>query len=121
MAAENNGTHIYNPSYTVTRDSCVLRDSYPTEYLGTGYMTGDYDNGGVHLNSTVISHAAYLMSRGINGSAAFEELGTLELAELFYSALFSMPSDCTPVSYTHLSYPAPTEGSPASPCPAWSL
>ncbi len=95
VAAENNGTHIYNPSYTVTRDSCVLRDSYPTEYLGTGYMTGDYDNGGVHLNSTVISHAAYLMSRGINGSAAFEELGTLELAELFYSALFSMPSDCT--------------------------
>ena len=53
------------------------------------------NNGGVHSNSTVISHAAYLMWRGIDGSGTFEPLSTEELAELFYSALFFMPADCT--------------------------
>lgn len=53
------------------------------------------DNGSVHQNSTVISHLAYLMARGIDGSDTYEALSTSELARLFYETLFSLPSDCT--------------------------
>ena len=52
------------------------------------------DNGGVHTNNTVISHAAYLMARGIDGGSYYEPLSTHQLAQLFYRTLFILPSDC---------------------------
>ena len=70
----------------------------PSIYQGKNWAdtsANSSDNGGVHQNSTVISHLAYLMARGIDGSDAYEALSTSELARLFYETLFSLPSDCT--------------------------
>ncbi len=52
---------------------------YPSQVYGVGYYTGSEDNGGVHHNSTIISHAVYKMyENGINNIA--------ELTELLYRA-----------------------------------
>ena len=40
----------------------------PDTYHGTYYYTGTNDNGGVHTNSTVLSHCYYLMAVGGNGT-----------------------------------------------------
>ncbi len=48
------------------------------------------DNGNIHKNSTVISHAAYLMSESGGGLLTLEEL-----ANLWYRAMLMMPSTCT--------------------------
>lgn len=70
---------------------------YPDTYHGRDWKdTNDtVDHGWVHNNSTVISHAAYLMWTGIGGHVAYEALGTEQIAELFYQTLYSLPSDCT--------------------------
>lgn len=70
---------------------------YPDTYHGSGWKdtNDEWDNGGVHDNSTVISHAAYLMWTGIGGRVAYEALGTEQIAELFYLTLYSLPADCT--------------------------
>lgn len=83
--------NMMTPSYT----SCP--DTYRgTNWINTYDVSKDNDNGGVHKNSTVISHTAYLMWTGMGGkNSAYESLSTGELAKLFYTALFSLPSDCT--------------------------
>lgn len=48
-----------------------------------------------HNNAAIISHAAYLMWKGIDGSDAFESLNEEELAHLFFETLYTLPSDCT--------------------------
>lgn len=72
----------------------------PTENEMPEMMGGEYwndtdpdawDRGGVHYNSTVISHAAWLMVQGSDGEA----LQPGQLAELFYTTLFSVPQECT--------------------------
>lgn len=55
----------------------------------------DYSEPDGHGNAAIISHAAYLMWKGIDGSDAFEPLNTEELADLFYETLYMLPSDCT--------------------------
>ena len=109
---EKTGKHTANGSLTVWEgitgvfDACqVMLPCYPDYYHGEAWAdtTPQYnaenettnDHGGVHTNCTVISHAAYLMNAGIDGSAAFESLSTEELAHLFYETLYSLPSDCT--------------------------
>ena len=70
----------------------------PARYKGTYWQdTADLkkDNGGVHVNSTVISHAAYLMWNGSDGTNHTEKLSEKELAELWFRAMLMMPSDCT--------------------------
>lgn len=64
---------------------------HPLEYLGKYWVdtTDKYDDGGVHINSTVISHAAYLMSKDGGGILTMDEL-----AKLWYRAMLMMPSDC---------------------------
>lgn len=60
----------------------------PDHYHGDkwGDIKSDYDNGYVHNNSTVISHAAYKMwCSGITSE---------KLAELWYNAMLMMPVDC---------------------------
>lgn len=51
------------------------------------------DYGYVHNNSTVISHAAYLMWHGINGDST-KKISTDNLAKLWYRAMLMMPADC---------------------------
>ena len=62
---------------------------HPSTYKGENWYSGSGDNGGVHYNSTVISHAAYLMSESGGGL-----LDTDDLAKLWYRAMLMMPSDC---------------------------
>lgn len=50
------------------------------------------DFGGVHNNSTVISHIAYLMT---NSDDEKEKLSMEEAANLWYRTLFLLPSDCS--------------------------
>lgn len=52
------------------------------------------DNGGVHKNSTVISHAAYLMWHGGVFLDSDKRISETELATLWYRAMLMMPSDC---------------------------
>ena len=41
---------------------------YPDTYQGEGWYSGSWDNGGVHINSTVLSHWFYLLSEGGSGT-----------------------------------------------------
>lgn len=62
--------------------------SGPKEYGGALWDSGN----DIHENSTVISHAGYLMCRGdgLDGEA----LSTDRMAQLVYLTLFSLPSNC---------------------------
>lgn len=72
-----------------TRSIASPGENYITDYM-------DYtDKLDCHYASTLVSHAAYLMWKGIDGSDAFEPLSTEELANLFYETLYTLPSDCT--------------------------
>lgn len=65
------------------------KPSGPAVYGGTLW---DADND-VHYNSTIISHAGYLMCMGDNLEG--ETLSTERMAQLVYLTLFSLPPDCT--------------------------
>lgn len=52
------------------------------------------DNGGVHKNSTVISHAAYLMWNGGIDADENKKISNDDLAKIWYRAMLMMPSDC---------------------------
>ncbi|MBQ9148008.1 MAG: M4 family metallopeptidase [Oscillospiraceae bacterium] len=62
------------------------KSGYPSYYQGENWDPGM----DVHQNSTVISHAAYLMSREGGGY-----LNAEELAKLWYRAMLMMNTDCT--------------------------
>lgn len=48
---------------------------FPFKYKGTGYLTDNFDNGQVHHNSTVLSHAIYnIYTLGINDITELTEL-----------------------------------------------
>lgn len=64
-------------------------DEFITDYV-------DYTDGmNRYFASTLISHAAYLMWNGIDGSGDFEPLSLNELANLYYETLYALPPDCT--------------------------
>lgn len=64
---------------------------YPDTYMGDGWLdtSSSLDDGGEHHNSTVLSHAAYEMTR-INrkGTLTYDQLG-----ELWYRTMLTLPSD----------------------------
>lgn len=68
----------------------------PSQYKGKywGDTNDSTNHGYVHKNSTVISHAAYLMWNGINGDAP-KKISSDQLAKLWYRAMLMMPTDCT--------------------------
>lgn len=75
-------------------------NEYPDHYLGEywrsiGDLSKKNDYGGIHKNSTVISHAAYLMTTGLSDDPRYEVLSMKELSDLLYATLFILPSDCT--------------------------
>ena len=56
--------YMVKPSKTAGSDGKI----YPTKYFDTNFINPNYvfyDNGGVHHNSTVLSHAAFLMNERI--------------------------------------------------------
>ena len=78
-----------------TSVTILLDHNNPSTYLGNNYISNSKeDDGGVHRNSTVISHAAYLMTIGVDEDESIESLSTIEMAELFYQTLFQIPQDC---------------------------
>lgn len=67
--------------------------AHPSVYKGEYWNDPDdlsRDEGWVHFNSTVISHACYLMSKSGNGCLEMDDL-----AQLWYRAMLMMPSDCS--------------------------
>lgn len=70
----------------------------PYEYHGDKWVNTDdpkksNDWGGVHTNNTVLSHAAYLMWNGIDGSEN-RKINEKQLAQIWYRAMLMMPSNC---------------------------
>lgn len=75
----------------------IQRDMADPANGGHPACVTDPNNSGedyVHGYSTVISHAAYLMWKGIDGNAE-KKIGTEALAQLWYRAMLMMPSDCS--------------------------
>ena len=84
----NNARNLVNP----------LQSNNPDFYKGKNWAdtsNTDIDYGGVHTNQTVISHAAYLMSAGLDTDHSVEHLTNLQLAELFHTTSYILPSTCT--------------------------
>ena len=68
---------------------------FPNYYKGEHWVnTGNTndDRGGVHTNSTVISHAAYLMCNGIDGSEN-RKINTEKLSKLWYKSMMFLQTD----------------------------
>ena len=83
----NNGVRdIINPQKSTENNY-----AHPSYYNGKNWYTGTEDHSGVHLNSTVISHAAYLMSKGVNEIPA---LSNEKIAKLWYRTLYLLPQKC---------------------------
>ena len=78
----NNFRSLNNPS----------SNGKPSKYLDDNYYTGEDDKGGVHHNSTVISHAMYKIHN--SGKVTSDEL-----AELLYRTLFYLNQSCSFVQY----------------------
>lgn len=81
-----------------------LKTKNPEVYEGKNWKTTEdkldkkgkskNDHGHVHNNSTVISHTAYLMNIGIDGTES-KKIDTETLAKIWYKALFVLQSDAT--------------------------
>lgn len=86
------GRDISNPHNSEDPDKFFGR--YFQKDLEPKYSDEDRnDYGGVHQNSTVISHAAYLMNSGIDGEET--ALSNDKIAKLWYQTLFLVPSNCS--------------------------
>jgi|GEM_PF-1648426 len=61
---------------------------YPDRHYHSGFYCGSGDGGGVHHNSTVVSHAAYLMAEGgsFNG-CTIDAIGRDKEERIYYQAL----------------------------------
>ena len=66
----------------------VIDVKYPDRYLSPHFYEGTFDNGGVHINSTIISKTAYLASEGgtFNGYDV-DGIGMDKVEQIFYHAL----------------------------------
>jgi len=71
----------------------TLRRKYPDTYLGDNYYTGEGDNGGVHINSSIQNYWFYLLSEGGSGvndngyAYNIEGIGIDAAAEIAYQNL----------------------------------
>lgn len=77
----SSGRNIANP--TDTKDPSKVNDDY---YKDTSDVSKKNDYGGVHQNSTVISHMTYLMSNGIDGNDR-KKINNVQIARLWYQTL----------------------------------
>jgi Zn-dependent metalloprotease len=75
------------PGAAYADDPNIGSDPQPGDM--NGYMNTDDDNGGVHLNSGIPNHAFYLAAAALGGHA-WEQAG-----KIWYSALPTLPEDCT--------------------------
>lgn len=89
---------IANPQKSKAREGLNGASEHPSrygdKYWGDPYADGasERDNGYVHNNSTVISHALYLMFKS---NLAGADLRTEQLARLLYATLSRLPRNCS--------------------------
>lgn len=69
---------------------------YPDYYRADGWVdtSSQIDGGGCHYNSTVLSHAAYLMTQNSSG-VPLSGLSNDQLVKLWYRAMHMFPSECS--------------------------
>lgn len=89
---EHGSRNLKNPKETDKPDT-YLGENWGETYDNEDDLKNGVDRGHVHQNSTVISHAAYLMYYGIDGTES-KKLSADQLAQLWYRAMLTMPSDC---------------------------
>lgn len=78
LADPNSNSQLGNPDYP---DPCHLLQQY--------YVPYDIDNGGVHLNMTIYSHAFYLLAHGGTNKVSgiyVDGVGIEKAAKIFYRA-----------------------------------
>lgn len=88
--SRNVGRSLEDPGSIVWSDAWKQRfdmDSYPSHY--TNRYTGSEDHGGVHVNSNIFNHAAYLMVSDERTSGVSD----VQWAKVFYSSLSMLTSD----------------------------
>ncbi len=95
-----------NPqSQHYTNDSGAIVP-YPDRFYSPNFSCGTtYDSGGIHVNSTVPSHAAYLASQGGSfNNCAIQGLGLSKVEQIWYRALttYYSPSETFNGAYTAL-------------------
>ena len=62
--------------------------AYPDRYYHSGFYCGFADGGGVHHNSTVVSHAAYLMAvGGTKNGCTVSAIGRTKMEAIFYRSV----------------------------------
>lgn len=95
---KKNGKHLFGDGEIkepglFSDGSCLVRSPYPTVYQAENYLNGAYDNGGVHINSTVISHALYRLVEP--EQEGIQALTNQELADLLFHTLPGLTADCS--------------------------
>ncbi len=94
MGTEVNAPGLTEPLRSLS-DPTSIYDSttgtvYPDRFMSSTYYCGNDDNGGVHHNSTVFSHAAYLVAMGGSfNHCTITGLGRAKQEQIFYRALTS--------------------------------
>lgn len=73
------------------KDPSTISDSlgvHPDRFYHSGFYCGTDDYGGVHHNSTAVSHAAYLMAEGgSHNTCTITSIGRDKMEKIFYRAL----------------------------------
>ena len=78
-----------NPSaLSVSKDDYGI-EAFPSTYTGRAKVSFDKDNGGVHVNSTIFTHAAYKMMTDSRTS----DIDDATWAKVFYYSLYLLPTD----------------------------
>ena len=99
----HNGRNLGTPALSTAFERGDNEPSaHPSAYhdANWGDVNDPLDSGYVHNNSTVISHAAFLMCEG--SGLPGESLTTEELARLVYATFHSLTPDCTFAQYRQL-------------------
>jgi bacillolysin len=76
---------------------------HPDRFYSPHYYCGTYDYGGIHHNSTVPSHAAYLASvGGIFNGCTIQGIGLAKVEQIWYRALtqYFIPAQTFNAAYT---------------------
>jgi len=81
--------NLANPHLGIESDGLIASGigSQPANMSEYRNVPLDVDNGGVHINSTIPSHAAYLMAEGLTEQGLGTSIGRDKVERVFYQAL----------------------------------
>lgn len=81
--------------------ACNPTGSYPNTYQGDNWISGGCDNGGVHINSSVLNYWFYLLSEGgtgTNDKGFYYEVGGIGIEAAAAIAYRTLTTKLTPIS-----------------------